>query len=459
MSHYCPSGPKLGIGIRGETRVYNLLFYTRSLACITELYSIFYVNGVKVIPDNIYELLTPIALAHFIMGDGTRTGSGLTLCTHNYSIQDVVRLMSVLMIKYRLICTLRMNKGKPTIYISSKSKYLLRTIVVPYMESSMLYKIGLSKLASDPVKLEKIITSSKQYSTVLNYSISTAGLKDSPAPSFKKHRKVNFQHADKISEQSQGQGTNQQEINELTNLKGFNIKFLEWFIGFAEGDGSFVVTGEKSVFSIHLHIVDLPLLYFIQNQLNMGNVYLNKKSATFIVKANKDVATLIEIFNGNIFLHKRQLQFSKWVYNYNIKNKTNIEIKPNQFQPSLNNGWLSGFTDAEGSFFVSVSKMRIVQRFSLVQKDTKPEFLFLSELLKGNYEMRKDFSRIVINFYNLDTIINYLTKYKLYSVKAKSLEKWLEIYEYRKNKPSSEKVDYSLLKKKASLINQLKKIP
>ena len=80
---------------------------------------LFYVNGVKVIPDNIYELLTPIALAHFIMGDGTRMGNGLILCTHNYSIQDVVRLMNfVLMIKYRLICTLRMNKGKPTIYIS-----------------------------------------------------------------------------------------------------------------------------------------------------------------------------------------------------------------------------------------------------------------------------------------------------------------------------------------------------
>ena len=52
------------------------------------------------------------------MGDGRRMGNGLILCTHNYSIQDVVRLMNVLMIKYRLICTLRMNKGKPTIYIS-----------------------------------------------------------------------------------------------------------------------------------------------------------------------------------------------------------------------------------------------------------------------------------------------------------------------------------------------------
>ena len=36
LSHYCPSGPKLGSGVRGGTRVYDLLFYTRSLACITE---------------------------------------------------------------------------------------------------------------------------------------------------------------------------------------------------------------------------------------------------------------------------------------------------------------------------------------------------------------------------------------------------------------------------------------
>src|SRR5436853_5368718 len=102
------------------------------------------------------------------MGDGTRTGSGLVLCTHNSARQGAVRLMNfVLMIKYRLICTLRMKKGKPTIQASARPRYLLRAIVVPHMESSMFYKIGLSKLASDPVKLEKAITSSKQYATVL----------------------------------------------------------------------------------------------------------------------------------------------------------------------------------------------------------------------------------------------------------------------------------------------------
>jgi len=71
---------------------------------------------------------------------------------------------------------------------------------------------------------------------------------------------------------------------------------------------------------------------------------------------------------------------------------------------------------------VSVSNLRIVQRFSLTQKDAESEFLYLKELLKGNYEIRKTYSRVVVNFFALDTIIDYLSKYKLHSVKAKSLK-------------------------------------
>ena len=35
-----------------------------------ELYNEFYLNKKKVIPNNIYELLTPVSLAFMIMGDG-----------------------------------------------------------------------------------------------------------------------------------------------------------------------------------------------------------------------------------------------------------------------------------------------------------------------------------------------------------------------------------------------------
>jgi hypothetical protein len=75
------------------------------MPCLTKLYSIFYPNGVKVIPENIYELLTPVALAHMIMGDGSVQRHGLIICTDSYSIEDTIRLINVLIIKYRLECT------------------------------------------------------------------------------------------------------------------------------------------------------------------------------------------------------------------------------------------------------------------------------------------------------------------------------------------------------------------
>jgi hypothetical protein len=65
------------------------------------------------------------------------------------------------------------------------------------------------------------------------------------------------------------------------------------------------------VFSIHLHLIDLPLLFKIKTELNMGNIYVKKSSAILVIKAKKDLITLIEIFNGNIFLKKRQKQFEK----------------------------------------------------------------------------------------------------------------------------------------------------
>lgn len=83
------------------------------MPCFTELYDIFYVNGVKVIPNNIYELLTPVAFAHLILGDGEFKSKGIYLCTDSYAIQDVVRLMNVLIIRYKLKCTLhKASNGK-----------------------------------------------------------------------------------------------------------------------------------------------------------------------------------------------------------------------------------------------------------------------------------------------------------------------------------------------------------
>lgn len=160
MSHYCSSYPKLGIGVRAGTRIYDLSFFTRSLACITELYSLFYVNGVKVIPHNIYELLTPVALAHLIMGDGSAQGRALTICTDSYSIPEIVNLINVLIIRYRLNCKLRYHSPtQPRIFIYQDSMEKLRKIVSPFMHKSMIYKIETQlKIESAKYKKKILIT-------------------------------------------------------------------------------------------------------------------------------------------------------------------------------------------------------------------------------------------------------------------------------------------------------------
>jgi len=61
LSHYCSSSPRLTTGIRAGNRFYGLQFFTRLMPCLTELHSLFYPNGIKIIPQNIYELLTPVA--------------------------------------------------------------------------------------------------------------------------------------------------------------------------------------------------------------------------------------------------------------------------------------------------------------------------------------------------------------------------------------------------------------
>ena len=76
------------------------------------------------------------------MGDGSVQRHGLIICTDSYSVQDVVRLINVLIIKYRLNYTLCYHtETQPRRYISGSSILLLQTIVRPHMCPSMHYKI------------------------------------------------------------------------------------------------------------------------------------------------------------------------------------------------------------------------------------------------------------------------------------------------------------------------------
>jgi hypothetical protein len=149
LSPLCQSFPSLMIHVIKGVVICSFRITTRSLPFLFELRALFYPNGEKCIPLGhvMFQLLSPIALAHWIMCDGEARHSGLRLCTNSFSIPDVVKLMNILLVKYQLECTLYLKKqgGQtyPMIYIREQSMPQLQKIVLPYMDSSMLYKIGI----------------------------------------------------------------------------------------------------------------------------------------------------------------------------------------------------------------------------------------------------------------------------------------------------------------------------
>ena len=122
LAHYCSRYPAFRKRNRYGKSLYSLVLCTRSMSCITELHKHYYINKTEVVKLSIYNDLTPVALAHWIMGDGTFNGVTLLLCTDSYSIKEVVLLMNVLIIKYDIHCNIRYFKSHlPRIYIIKKT--------------------------------------------------------------------------------------------------------------------------------------------------------------------------------------------------------------------------------------------------------------------------------------------------------------------------------------------------
>ena len=142
LSHYCRSLPSITkTNVKGKNFT-SVMFATRVYPCFTEWYHLFYQEGKKVVPLDLYNMLTYEALAYWIMGNGTKVNKGLTIQTQSFTIQECVFIISVLIYKYNLKCSIHLQRNQPTIYISSKSMKKLIPCILPYMCRSMLYKLG-----------------------------------------------------------------------------------------------------------------------------------------------------------------------------------------------------------------------------------------------------------------------------------------------------------------------------
>ncbi len=130
-----------------ETR-YIYRFRTYTYSSFNWIYDAFYPkNTRKVIPLIIEEYLTPLALAVWMMDDGTvYKNKGFKFSTNSFTLKEIEYLRLVLIKKYNIKSTIHKSglNNQYNIYIPKDSFIELKKIVKPFFHPTMVYKLNLN---------------------------------------------------------------------------------------------------------------------------------------------------------------------------------------------------------------------------------------------------------------------------------------------------------------------------
>ena len=376
---YCDKNPyRFTQTIKGKL-VDEILISTKWLHCFFLIYSNFYFNKEKRVPANIYDLITPLVLFHWITGGGVRPdlARGLIILTEGFNVSDMVKLINVLMVKYLINCKLLFWKNNPVIYIYRSSLVNLIRIIEPITTSQERSKFAIWNMLDNEIKSS-------------GYTVSRIG-----GPTTKNSK--NSFRFNMI-----------QKRTFSTDITPLNVKLNPWFVtGFTDAEGCFEVylylvnkpqnstdpSGAKWKiilrFEIHLHEKDKQLLEQIKNFFGVGSITHNGNSIQYLVRSVSELEVIIKHFDRYPLLSKKHADFVlfKSVVNivkerdYSPQNILKIaaakasinkglsdqlkkefsDLVP-ALRPQANNSlipdpfWLAGFIEGEGCFFIDISK-------------------------------------------------------------------------------------------------------
>ena len=266
--------------------------------------------------------------------------------------------------------------------------------------------------------------------------------------------------------------------------KGVDTDFLEWLVGFVEGDGTFcsrlafVGVSAKRRFLFQICQKDPQMLYKIRTELGFGKVHPSgdgdRRHWRYTIEDRAGLQHIMALFNGNLVLPKRRCQFEKWVREAAQIHHTSFVFKPQSFgvskhlegplalpamqrpqrvevadKPlvSLETGWLSGFIDAEGCLSATFTtpsarsnlSARLNQRIHITQQDICGERIILDQIgsllvtqAKASLAKQPNCYRITIGSLDSHTVlVEYLDRYPLRQ-KSVVYHRWWRVYLLRK---------------------------
>ena len=138
--------PKVSYRYRknGERYAKSWWFRTLRHSLITEFYKQFYKNGRKIIPDDIEKHLDVLALAVWVMDDGSLSQKKIDISTYSFTEKEIQLLQRVLKKNFGLIANYYRDRDKGyRMYFKSIETKKLILLIKPYVLNCLKYKINL----------------------------------------------------------------------------------------------------------------------------------------------------------------------------------------------------------------------------------------------------------------------------------------------------------------------------
>ena len=230
--------------------------------------------------------------------------------------------------------------------------------------------------------------------------------------------------------------------------------WLTWFLGFVEGDGAIQTYAKNTRVRFVLTQKESGILYYVRNRLGIGIVKHFPQGTSgnkndfyrWIVDNPSDILLLAFLFNGNLAITHRIQHLALWVQCLNHRFGANtIEFINTAVSVTLQDGWLSGFTDAEGCFNVSITSNAryalghvVKMRYLLDQKDSAILHTIQDLFGFGKVTIRSKTDGVyrytATGFKSMKDVISYFKVFPLLTKKALSFDKWLTIHNLVINK-------------------------
>lgn len=227
-----------------------------------------------------------------------------------------------------------------------------------------------------------------------------------------------------------------------------DVEFLQWFIGFTEGEGSFTIAKRGDLhFVITQSSKDVNILNYLMNSLGFGKVIkqsIKNNTHRYIIQDREHLVLISLLFNGNMVFPTRANRFNTFLSALNdklLKRGDNIIVPIYAtVLPSLKDHWLTGITDGEGSFTCSIlsnSSNAYRFRYILTQKHeaNRKVLQHIVDLFNEinafgavvNHSVETVLEIRVNGVKNCSNLFNYFDTYTLKTNKRQSYSKWKEM--------------------------------